>query len=80
MKKYSKIKSEYAKSVDYTKAEVFRREMQAMSKRTLAFPNKRGVFVDKETVGAHGAPGDGAPGGSAGPVVGGYLTAFASTP
>ncbi|MDO8529584.1 MAG: AIR synthase-related protein [bacterium] len=51
----TKKKSEYAKAVDYTKAEVFRREMQAMSKRTLAFPNKRGVFIDKETVGAHGA-------------------------
>lgn len=50
------IKGEYAKTgVDYKKAEIFRQAMQKMSKRTLNFPNKRGVFVDKETVGAHGA-------------------------
>ncbi len=56
MLKQTKAKSEYAKTgVDYEKAEIFRRAMQAMSKRTLAFPNKRGVFIDKETVGAHGA-------------------------
>lgn len=56
MPKQIKVKSEYAKTgVDYEKAEIFRRAMQAMGKRTLAFPNKRGVFIDKETVGAHGA-------------------------
>lgn len=49
-------KSEYAKTgVDYGKAEIFRRAMQAMGKRTLSFPNKRGVFIDESTVGAHGA-------------------------
>ncbi len=56
MSKQTKEKSEYAKSgVDYEKAEIFRRAMQAMGKRTLAFPNKRGVFIDEETIGAHGA-------------------------
>lgn len=56
MSKQTKTKSEYAKTgVDYEKAEIFRRAMQEMGKRTLTFPNKRGVFVDEKTVGAHGA-------------------------
>jgi len=51
-----KMSREYAQAgVDYTKAEIFRKAMQAVGKRTLHFPNKRGVFVDEETVGAHGA-------------------------
>ena len=47
---------EYAQAgVDYIKAEIFRRAMQSMGKRTLHFPNRRNVFVNEETVGAHGA-------------------------
>ena len=49
-------KSEYAKAgVDYKKAELFRRAMQAVGRRTLHFPNQRDVYIDEETVGAHGA-------------------------
>jgi len=37
-------KSEYAKSgVDYTKIEPFKMAMVSAGKRTLKFPNKRGV-------------------------------------
>ncbi|MDO8592653.1 MAG: AIR synthase-related protein [bacterium] len=48
-------KSEYAEVVDYSEAEILRRAMQEMGKRTLTFPNKRGVYIDQDTVGAHGA-------------------------
>jgi phosphoribosylformylglycinamidine cyclo-ligase len=49
-------KSEYAASgVDYTKIEPFKMAMVRAGKRTLAFPNRRGVFVDEDSVGAHGA-------------------------
>jgi phosphoribosylformylglycinamidine cyclo-ligase len=49
-------KSGYAKAgVDYSKIEPFKMAMVAAGKRTLAFPSKRGVFVDRESVGAHGA-------------------------
>jgi len=49
-------KSEYAQSgVDYTKIEPFKMAMVRAGKRTLAFPNRRGVYVDQESVGAHGA-------------------------
>jgi phosphoribosylformylglycinamidine cyclo-ligase len=49
-------KSEYAQAgVDYTKIEPFKMAMVRAGKRTLAFPNRRGVYVDQESVGAHGA-------------------------
>lgn len=41
---------EYAQAgVDYTKIEPFKRVMQEMGKRTLNFPNQRGVYIKKET-------------------------------
>lgn len=50
------MSKEYAKAgVDYTKIEPFKRAMQAVGKRALHFPNRRGVFVSEEAVGAHGA-------------------------
>jgi len=49
-------RSEYARAgVDYTKIEPFKMAMVRAGKRTLAFPNRRGVYVDEESVGAHGA-------------------------
>jgi len=49
-------KSEYAAAgVDYAKIEPFKMAMVRAGKRTLAFPNPRGVYVDQESVGAHGA-------------------------
>lgn len=49
-------KSGYAASgVDYSKIEPFKMAMVRAGKRTLAFPNRRGVHVDAESVGAHGA-------------------------
>ena len=48
-------KSEYAKSgVDYTKIEPFKMAMVSAGKRTLKFPNKRGVQIEPESLGAHG--------------------------
>jgi len=48
-------KSEYAKAgVDYTKIEPFKMAMVAAGKRTLNFPNKRGVSIEPESLGAHG--------------------------
>ncbi|MBV9349279.1 MAG: hypothetical protein JO026_00855 [Patescibacteria group bacterium] len=48
--------SEYAKAgVDYSKMEPFKMAMIAAGKKTLTFPNKRGVFVNEETTHAHGA-------------------------
>lgn len=48
--------SEYAAAgVDYTKIEPFKMAMVRAGKRTLAFPNRRGVYVDRDSVGAHGA-------------------------
>ncbi len=50
-----RTKSEYAKAgVDYTKIEPFKMAMVAAGKRTLKFPNKRGVYIDPESLGAHG--------------------------
>lgn len=47
--------SEYAKAgVDYTKAEILRRAMIEVGKRTIRFPNRRDVFVEEETIGTHG--------------------------
>jgi phosphoribosylformylglycinamidine cyclo-ligase len=48
-------KSEYAQSgVDYTKIEPFKMAMVSAGKRTLKFPNKRGVQIEPESLGAHG--------------------------
>lgn len=46
---------EYHQVVNYNEAKVLREAMQKMGKRTLEFPNKRGVFVDKSSIGGHGA-------------------------
>ncbi|MDD8015537.1 MAG: AIR synthase-related protein [Acidobacteriota bacterium] len=49
------LKSEYAKAgVDYTKIEPFKMAMVAAGRRTLKFPNRRGVYIEPESVGAHG--------------------------
>src|SRR3990167_6281371 len=64
MKKYKMIggksdmnhKNEYAQSgVDYSLMEPFKMAMIEAGKKTLAFPNKRGVYVVKEAMHAHGA-------------------------
>lgn len=48
--------SEYAKSgVDYSVMEPFKMAMIEAGKKTLSFPNKRGVYVVKEAMHAHGA-------------------------
>ena len=48
-------KSEYAKSgVDYTKIEPFKMAMVSAGKRTIRFPNRRGVYIEPESLGAHG--------------------------
>jgi len=40
---------EYAQAgVDYTKIEPFKRMMQEIGKRTLSFPNRRGVYINEE--------------------------------
>jgi phosphoribosylformylglycinamidine cyclo-ligase len=50
-----RTKSEYAKAgVDYTKIEPFKMAMVNAGKRTLKFPNKRGVYIDPDSLGAHG--------------------------
>ena len=51
-----KPKSEYAKAgVDYTVMEPFKMAMIVAGKKTLKFPNKRGVFINKDATHAHGA-------------------------
>ncbi|MDH4271709.1 MAG: AIR synthase-related protein [Candidatus Aminicenantes bacterium] len=51
-----RLKSEYAAAgVDYTKIEPFKMAMVRAGKRTLGFPNSRGVYIDQDSVGAHGA-------------------------
>jgi len=48
-------KSEYAQSgVDYTKLEPFKDAMVEVGKKTLTFPNRRGVFIDETVLHAHG--------------------------
>src|SRR5512136_1165689 len=48
-------RSEYAESgVDYTKIEPFKMAMVRAAKRTLGFPNRRGVYIEPESLGAHG--------------------------
>ena len=47
---------EYAQAgVDYTKMEPFKMAMIEAGKKTLTFPNRRGVYVNEETAHAHGA-------------------------
>jgi len=49
-------KSEYAKAgVDYTIMEPFKMAMIEAGKKTLKFPNKRGVFINEDATHAHGA-------------------------
>src|SRR3989344_5184023 len=56
MKKPMSHKNEYAKSgVDYSLMEPFKMAMIEAGKKTLTFPNKRGVYVVKEAIHAHGA-------------------------
>ena len=48
--------SAYAKAgVDYTQMEPFKMAMIEAGKKTLAFPNKRGVFINEDATHAHGA-------------------------
>lgn len=51
-----KTKSEYAKAgVDYTVIEPFKVAMIEAGKKTLKFPNKRGVYINEDATHAHGA-------------------------
>lgn len=53
--KKQKEKSEYAKSgVDYTQLEPFKEAMIAAGKRTVTFPNRRGVYINQDVLHAHG--------------------------
>src|SRR6185369_9696308 len=46
----------YAKAgVDYTQMEPFKMAMIDAGKRTLKFPNKRGVYINEDATHAHGA-------------------------
>ena len=48
--------SEYAKAgVDYTVMEPFKMAMIEAGKKTLKFPNKRGVYINEDATHAHGA-------------------------
>lgn len=48
--------SEYAKAgVDYSVLEPFKQAMIAVGKKTVAFPNKRSVFINSEVMHSHGA-------------------------
>ncbi len=50
------MQSAYAKSgVDYTLMEPFKQAMVRAGRKTLKFPEKRGVFITEEATGAHGA-------------------------
>jgi len=47
--------SEYAKAgVDYTVMEPFKQAMIAAGKKTLSFPNRRGVYINEDVMHAHG--------------------------
>jgi phosphoribosylformylglycinamidine cyclo-ligase len=49
-------KSEYAQAgVDYEKIEPFKRHMIEVGKKTLTFPNRRGVYINQDVLHAHGA-------------------------
>lgn len=46
---------EYAQAgVDYTKIEPFKQAMIKVGKQTLKFPNRRGVYIEEESLGTHG--------------------------
>ena len=48
--------SAYAKAgVDYTKMEPFKMAMIEAGKKTLSFPNKRGIYINEDATHAHGA-------------------------
>jgi phosphoribosylformylglycinamidine cyclo-ligase len=48
-------KSEYAQAgVDYTKIEPFKMAMVRAGRQTLRFPNERDVYIEEESLGAHG--------------------------
>ena len=48
--------SAYARAgVDYTKMEPFKMAMIEAGKKTLSFPNKRGVYINEDATHAHGA-------------------------
>ena len=50
------MKSEYAKAgVDYTVMEPFKMAMIEAGRKTLKFPNRRGVYINEEATHAHGA-------------------------
>ncbi len=50
-----KQKSEYAKAgVDYTQLEPFKEAMIAAGKKTITFPNKRGVYINQDVLHSHG--------------------------
>ncbi len=52
----TKPQSEYAKAgVDYTVMEPFKMAMIEAGKKTLKFPNKRGVYINEDATHAHGA-------------------------
>ena len=47
---------EYAKAgVDYSKIEPFKKAMMETGRRTLSFPNRRGVFINNKVIHSHGA-------------------------
>jgi phosphoribosylformylglycinamidine cyclo-ligase len=49
-------KSAYAKAgVDYSQVEPFKRAMIEAGKRTVAFPNKREVYINRDVMHSHGA-------------------------
>jgi phosphoribosylformylglycinamidine cyclo-ligase len=50
-----KKESAYAQAgVDYSKLEPFKRAMIATGKKTLSFPNKRGVYINTDVLHSHG--------------------------
>jgi len=50
-----KEKSEYAKAgVDYTELEPFKEQMIAAGKKTVTFPNRRGVYINQDVLHSHG--------------------------
>ncbi|MBI2623381.1 MAG: hypothetical protein HYW65_02285 [Candidatus Liptonbacteria bacterium] len=50
------MQSEYAKAgVDYVQMEPFKQHMVRAGRKTLKFPEKRGVFISEEATGMHGA-------------------------
>jgi len=55
MEPITKEKSEYAKAgVDYTELEPFKEIMIAAGKKTVSFPNRRGVYINSDVLHSHG--------------------------